>query len=69
MICGKRKLLSSALKIFEICFEKQDCWFSMEIEIHKGHNSLNMIDDGKDILNDFDGNTSVTIERTIVEVM
>ena len=54
---------------FEICFEKQDCWFSMEIEIHKGHNSLNMIDDGKDILNDFDVNTSVTIERTIVEIV
>lgn len=54
---------------FEICFEKQDCWFSMEIEIHKGHDSLNMIDDGKDILNDFDENPSVTIERTIVEIV
>lgn len=40
---------------FEICFEKQDNWFS--------------IDDGKYILNDFDGNTSVTIERTIIEIM
>lgn len=54
---------------FEICFEKQDCLFSMEIETHKGHDTLNMIDDGKDILNDFDGNSSITIERTIVEVM
>lgn len=54
---------------FEICFEKQDCWFSMEIEIHKGHDLLNMIDDGKDILNDFDENSSVTIERTIVEIV
>lgn len=41
----------------------------MEIEIHKGHDTLNMIDDGKDILNDFDENLSVTIERTIVEIM
>lgn len=41
----------------------------MEIEIHKGHDRLNMIDDGKDILNDFDENPSVTIERTIVEIM
>ena len=41
----------------------------MEIGIHKGHDSLNMIDDGIDILNDFDGNPSVTIERTIVEVV
>ncbi len=41
----------------------------MEIETHKGHDTLNMIDDGKDILNDFDGNSSITIERTIVEVM
>ncbi|WP_443626746.1 hypothetical protein [Catenibacterium sp.] len=39
----------------EICFEKQDNWFS--------------IDDGKYILNNFDGNTSITIERTIVEIM
>ena len=63
------KAIVFCFKNFEICFEKQDCWFSMEIEIHKGHNSLNMIDDGKDILNDFDGNTSVTIERTIVEIV
>ena len=34
----------------------------MEIEIHKGHESLNVIDDGKDILNDFDENSSITIE-------
>ena len=54
---------------FEICFEKQDCWFSMEIEIHKERDTLNVIDDGKDILNDFDENSSVTIERTIVEIV
>ena len=41
----------------------------MEIEIHKGHDTLNMIDDGKDILNDFDENSSVTIERTTVEIV
>ena len=63
------KAIVFCFKNFEICFEKQDCWFSMEIEIHKGHNSLNMIDDGKDILNDFDGSPSVTIERTIVEIV
>ena len=56
-------------KNFEICFEKQDCWFSMEIEIHKERDTLNVIDDGKDILNDFDENSSVAIERTIVEIM
>ena len=54
---------------FEPCFEKQDCWFLMEIEIHKGYDTLNVIDDGKDILDDFDENSSVTIERTIVEIM
>lgn len=54
---------------FELCFEKQDCWFSMEIVIHKGHDTLNVIDDGKDILNDFDRSTSISIERTIVEIM
>lgn len=41
----------------------------MKIENHKGHDSLNMIDDGKDILNDFDGNPFVSIERTIVEIV
>lgn len=56
-------------KAIVFCFEKQDCWFLMEIEIHKGHNSLNMIDDGKGILNDFDENPPVTIERTIVETV
>lgn len=54
---------------FELGFEKQGCWFSMEIVIHKGHDTLNMIDDGKDILNNFDRNTSISIERSIVEIM
>lgn len=60
-------MIRLARKKNQYLFEKQDCWFSMEIEIHKGHDTLNMIDDGKDILNDFDENPSVTIERTIVE--
>lgn len=63
------KAIFFCFKNFEICFEKQDCWFSREIEIHKGHDSLNMIDDGKDILNDFDENPFVSIERTIVEIV
>ena len=62
-------MIRLARKKNQYLFEKQDCWFSMEIEIHKGHDSLNMIDDGKDILNDFDGNPSVTIERKIVEIV
>ena len=63
------KAIVFCLENFEICFEKQDCWFSMEIEIHKGHDTLNVIDDGKDILNGFDENPSITIDRTIVEIM
>lgn len=63
------KAIVFCFKNFEICFEKQDCWFSMEIEIHKERDTLNVIDDGKDILNDFDENSSITIERTIVEIM
>ena len=63
------KAIVFCFKNFEICFEKQDCWFSMEIEIHKERDTLNVIDDGKDILNDFDENSSVTIERTIVEIV
>lgn len=41
----------------------------MEIEIHRGNDLLERIADGKDILNDFDRNTSISIERTIVEIM
>ncbi len=63
------KAIIFCFESLELCFEKQDCWFSMEIEIHKGYDTLNVIDDGKDILNDFDENSSVTIERTIVEIM
>lgn len=63
------KAIIFCFESFELCFEKQDCWFSMEIEIHKGHDTLNVIDDGKDILNNFDENSSATIERTIVEIM
>lgn len=39
----------------------------MEIEIHRGNDLLERIADGKDILNDFDENPCVTIERSIVE--
>ena len=63
------KAIIFCFESLELCFEKQDCWFSMEIEIHKGYDTLNVIDDGKDILNDFDENSSVTIERTIVDIM
>ena len=63
------KAIIFCFESLELCFEKQDCWFSMEIEIHKGHDTLNVIDDGKDILNNFDRNTSISIERTIVEIM
>lgn len=41
----------------------------MEIEIHRGNDLLERIADGKDILNDFDRSTSISIERTIVEIM
>lgn len=37
----------------QLSFEKQDCWFSMEIVINKGDNLIDKISDGKFILNDF----------------
>lgn len=63
------KAIIFCFESLELCFEKQDCWFSMEIEIHRGNDLLERIADGKDLLNDFDENSSVTIERTIVEIM
>lgn len=53
---------------YELCFSKQDCWFSQEIEIYKGNDVFNYISDGKDILNDFDKETQITIERTIIPI-
>lgn len=54
----------------EICFAKQDCWFSQEIEIYKGYNLLEKIDYGKSILEDFntDDTKNAFIERTIIEL-
>lgn len=46
---------------FEICFAKQDCWFSQEIEIYKGYNLIEKVGDGKDILSDFNTNDSKSI--------
>lgn len=50
---------------------KQDCWFSQEIEIYKGHDLLEKVGDGKGILADFDENEAkkVNVKRTIVEIM
>ena len=39
---------------YEISFAKQDCWFSLEIEINQGNHLIEKIDDGKDILDDFE---------------
>lgn len=54
----------------EICFMKQDCWFSQEIEIYKGHDLLEKIGNGKGILEDFsvDNTKNAFVERTIVEI-
>lgn len=51
-------------------FEKQDCFFSMEIEIRKGHNLIDTVDDGKKILDDFEQSDKQTIEvqREIIEL-
>lgn len=54
----------------ELCFAKQDCWFSQEIEIYKGHDLLKKTSDRKDILEDFKANEtkSANVERVIIEI-
>lgn len=56
---------------YEICFAKQDCWFSQEIEIYKGYDLLTKIGDGKEILSDFNEKDSkfINLERAIIEVV
>lgn len=59
------------MKNHEICFLKQDCWFSQEIEIYKGYDLINKVGDGKGIKEDFndDDTKLVTVERSIVEII
>lgn len=54
----------------ELCFAKQDCWFSQEIEIYKGHDLLKKTGDGKNLLEDFEANETkfACVERSIVEI-
>lgn len=55
---------------YQLSFEKQDCWFSMEIEINKGENLIEKISDGKFILKDFEQSEKQTIktERKIIKI-
>ncbi|MDO5440571.1 MAG: hypothetical protein Q4F12_03430 [Erysipelotrichaceae bacterium] len=46
----------------EVSFEKQDSFFSMEIEINKGYDLINKVEDGKFILSDFEQSEEQTIE-------
>lgn len=64
------KAIIFCLKNSEICFAKQDCWFSQKIEVYKEHTLLEKIGDSQDILNDFDGDESkdVNVERTVVKI-
>lgn len=64
------KAIIFCFKNHDICFAKQDCWFSQEIELYKGHNLLEKISSGKGILEDFDSDDTKNafVERTIFEV-
>lgn len=64
MICGILKRLFFCFENYEICFAKQDCWFSQEIEIYRE------IIDRKDILSDFDSDESksICVKRNYVEI-
>ena len=54
----------------EVSFEKQDCFFSMEIEINKGYDLINKVEDGKFIISDFEQSDEQTIEvnREIIKL-
>ncbi len=64
------KAIIFCFKDYEICFVKQDCWFSQEIEIYKGYSLLEKCGDGKGVLTDFDMDDSklIIVERTLVEI-
>lgn len=64
------KAIIFCLENSAICFTKQDCWFSQEMEVYKGHTLLEKIGDGQDILNAFDGDESkdVNVESTVVKI-
>lgn len=55
---------------YEICFMKQDCWFSQEIEVFKGYNLLSKVGDGKGILEDFEGSNikQVSVDRDFITI-
>lgn len=64
------KAIILRLENHEICFVKQDCWFSQEIEIYKGYDLLSKVGDGHGILADFDSdnNKSISINRSFIEI-
>ena len=47
------KAIIFGLNDYELCFIKEDCWFSEKIEILKGKDLLNHILDDQGILDDF----------------
>ena len=65
------KAIVFCFKDYELCFAKEDCWLSMEIEIHKGKDLLNKISDSKGLLSDidFDESDSINIDRSFVEIL
>lgn len=58
------------LENHEICFVKQDCWFSQEIEVYKGYDLLCKVGDGRGILADFetDEHKTITVNRSFIEI-
>jgi hypothetical protein len=54
----------------EVSFEKTDCPFSMEIEVNKGYDLINKVEDGKFIISDFEQSDEQTIEvnREIIKL-
>lgn len=54
----------------ELCFAREDLWFSLEIEVYKGYNLLDQISDGKDVLEDFQNieRLQASVDRTIIEL-
>ena len=58
-------------KEYEISFEKQDSWFSLEIEMNRGYNLIDKIEDEKFILEDFNqiDQQKLFVEREIKHLL
>lgn len=56
---------------YEICFAKEDCWFSQQIEVYKGHDLIEKISNGKELVDDFNlrDSKNISVVRFLDEII